>query len=112
MPQTAQLPGDCSYQNAATAVIERARVSAVGGRIRRALMLRDANGRMLTEGRRLLVVAVDDDNGVEVAKLVGVDPSMVYHLCAGRYRPSLTLAIVMRDALGIPVEAWVKPPGA
>jgi transcriptional regulator with XRE-family HTH domain len=67
---------------------------------------RDASGRLLTEGRRLLCAVVARSKGAEVTRELRVSQPYLSRLMSGERRPSLDQAIRLRDAYGIPCESW------
>jgi hypothetical protein len=66
----------------------------------------DAVGRMVTVGRRRFHGIVRELGGAEVARELGITEGCVSQLARGLRRPSLDLAIVVQDRLGIPCHEW------
>ncbi len=62
------------------------------------------------EGQRLLLAR--EETPAAIAGLVGVPPQRIDTWRSGRVRPAAESARLLRDALGIPLDAWTRVPGA
>ena len=80
--------------------------------------IRTTLGEQFNEGARLLWLALDErgwSQGDLRRKLTSKDdkmlrPGAISRWLFGDHRPSLPLAIQLRDLIGIPVEAWNEEP--
>jgi len=72
-------------------------------------------GEHYTKGCELLRKHLDGDRKKpqidqrSFAKTAGLTPSFLNHLLYGRKRPGTETIVKLKQAIGIPVEAWVEP---
>jgi hypothetical protein len=67
---------------------------------------RDATGRIVTEGRRMLLGSCADLGRSGVRRRLRIAETTLSHLLGGTRLPGLQLALLMDEALGIPAKAW------
>ena len=60
-----------------------------------------------SRGSREFTSAIGSIGSAEVARRLGVVPSMVSHLRSGNRKPSLSLAVRIWEAFGVSPSAWV-----
>lgn len=59
-----------------------------------------------TGGGARLAAAIGSAPQAEAARALGVTPGFLNHLIHGRKMPGRELAVRIRDAYGVPVDAW------
>ncbi len=69
-------------------------------------MKTDANGRALSDGRRLFQIALQTMSPADMREMLGVSRMHVSYLASGERKPSLRLAALIERRLGIPCAAW------
>lgn len=62
----------------------------------------------MTKGAKQLAKLFDRPKQYEIAERLGIDPSTLSLLIAGRRTPSLALAAKIRRELGIPEKSWTE----
>ena len=66
----------------------------------------DGAGRVVTEGRRRMCLLADELTRAEVARRIHTTANMVTKIVGGARLPSLKLAIVIQQRLGIQCHEW------
>lgn len=66
----------------------------------------NANYSGLTGGGKRLAAAIGDMAQVQAARQICVSPAFFNHLIRGRKRPSIDVAVRIRDVYGVPIDEW------
>ena len=61
-----------------------------------------------TKGHRMLARAISGKAQAEAARMAGLTPAEINHIVKGRRGASMRQAVAIRDAFGVPVDAWLK----
>jgi transcriptional regulator with XRE-family HTH domain len=73
------------------------------------------DGRSLADGIGRRLAAYRAERGLRVAELareVGVTPSLISQIERGQSRPSVSTLFAIAQALAVPVDAFFREPGA